>query len=63
MHSAYHLLKERPVYLARGFQGMMLLFVGFDELGNGNQEASCNPLYPGSLETRCLSQSAYTEQE
>jgi hypothetical protein len=40
---------------------MMLVFVGFDEPGNGNQEVNCNPLYPDSLEIRCPSQSAYTE--
>jgi hypothetical protein len=58
---AYLLLKERLSYLAKCFHDMMILFVGFDELGNGNQEVSCNPLYHGSLEIRCRFQSAYIE--
>ena len=57
---AYLLLKEQLVYLAKCFHEMMLLFAGFDEPGNGNQEVNCNPLYPDSLEIHCRSQSAYT---
>jgi hypothetical protein len=58
---AYLLLKEQLVYLPKCLHEMMLVFVGFDEPGNGNQEVNCNPLYPGSLEIHCRSQSVYTE--
>ena len=57
----YLVPKERLVYsLAKCFQAMTLLLQGFDEPGNGNQEAGCSPLCPDSSETRCRSRSAYT---
>jgi hypothetical protein len=58
---AYLLLKEQLVCLAKCLHEMMLVFVGFDEPGNGNQEVNCNPLYPVSLGSGCRSQSVYTE--